>query len=50
MKPEAACRNEANREQCEDLAREIWKFSCQADDTPSDCDKAKDFVAEHMKN
>ena len=50
IKPEIACRNEANREQCEDLAREIWKIGCQIDGTPADCDKAKDFIAEHMKN
>jgi hypothetical protein len=50
LAPEIACRNEQNSEQCLEIARNIWKSSCRIDNQPTDCAKAKQFIAEHMKN
>ncbi|HEY6345103.1 MAG TPA: hypothetical protein VIY49_26700 [Bryobacteraceae bacterium] len=44
--PEILCHSGEDAESC----RRIWQSACKIEDQETDCEKAKQFIEEHMKN
>lgn len=49
LPPVEACRNEANRAECEEVARAMYAV-CSIESKQASCVESDNFISEHMKN
>ena len=47
---EISCRSEEKPAECKEAAAMDWELACRIDGQAANCEKADDFITEHMKN